>query len=86
MLLNTVLSVAKLVILRKEVIMVVINNNNSFTITFKGDTEDYLNQVNALARLIAIQNKDLTNEDTNYYACDLLQGMLPEPGQKIKIG
>ena len=58
---------------------------HTFTIIFRGNTEDYMSYLRALARLIAIHKPDLSCPDDIYYAASLLDALLPEENQHVKI-
>lgn len=52
---------------------------NTFSITVRGGTEEYIEMMHALTRLLA--NTDETDKETIQYVSILLEEMLPTPEQ-----
>ena len=56
--------------------MVKINDNNTYTVTCRGDAEDWGNRIKSLTRLIAIQNEQMADTEATYHVAMLLEDML----------
>ena len=56
--------------------MVAFNADNTYTVTCKGDAEEWGNVTKALARLIAIRNPEFPDTEATYFVAMLLEDML----------
>lgn len=56
--------------------MIAFNSDNTFTVTCKGDAEEYGNVTKALARLIAIRRDEFNDTEATYFVAMLLEDML----------
>ena len=56
--------------------MIAFNTDNTFTVTCKGDAEEWGNVTKALARLIAIRRDEFNDTEATYFVAMLLEDML----------